>query len=164
MKKLIAVALMFSGIVFAQTDKPATLTARQYYEELKAASGLNPLFTSVCFRTNSPESFDLLGFTKEFEATAKAKGIPVTPEDRKLYARVDSLVIRIYTKGVQTGEDTLDRDKNNPESWRSEITGKGHTFHLIVTLSPAGRYRRAVYVDGDAKVASEGYGKCEPIQ
>jgi hypothetical protein len=162
-KKLIAVTLMFSGIAFTQTEKPERLTARQYYEELRAASGLNPYFTSVCFRTNAPESFDLLGFTKEFEATAKAKGIPVTDKDRKLFAKGDGLLVRIYTKGVKTGEDTLDRDKNDPQYWRSDINVKGHTFHLVVTLSPAGRYRRAVYVDDNPAVKSEGYGKCEPI-
>ena len=155
---------MFSGIAFAQADKPETLTARQYYEELKAASGFNPYFTSVCFRPDSPDIFDLLGFTREFEATARAKGIPLTPKERKQFAAGDGLLIRTYKKGVQTGEDMLDRDKNNPQSWRSEFKGKGYTFHLIVTLSPAGRYRRAVYVDDRSSVTSEGYGKCEPIQ
>jgi hypothetical protein len=162
-KKLIAVTLMFSGLAFTQTNKSEALTARQYYEELKAASGLNPLFTSVCFRPDSPEVFDLLGFTKEFEATAKERGLPLTPKDRKMFATGDGLLVRTYTKGVQTGEDILTHAKN-PQDWYSDVQGKGHKFRLIVTLSPAGRYRRAAYVDNKMLPAAEVYGRCESIQ
>jgi len=156
--------LILSGIVFAQTDKPESLTARQYYEELKAASGVPSLMTMVCFRESSSDIFDVIGFTSEFEATAKAKGISLTPKDRKMFSARDGLFVQTYKKGVMTGEDLMTHDKSSPQEWYSGFQSKDHKFHLIVTLSPSGRYRRAVYVDTKALPTSEGYGKCEAIR
>jgi len=47
---------------FTQTDKPEKLTARRYYEELKAAGGVNRFANLVCFRSDDSEIFDLLSF------------------------------------------------------------------------------------------------------
>lgn len=163
-KYLLVVILVLSGLA-AQTPTPEeTMTGRQFYNELKAASGLNPLFTTVCFRPDRPDAFDLIGFTKQFETTARAKGIPLTAKERKAYASLDGLMTQTYVKGIASGEDMLTQDKVNREQWHSYSQVKGHRFHLIVSLSPVGRYRRSVYVDNGFTPSAEGFGKCEPIQ
>jgi hypothetical protein len=163
-RKLLAVTLVLSGLAFTQGNNSETLTARQYYEELKVASGINGLATLVCFRPDDSGIFDLLAFTKDVEATAKARGITLTPEDRKMFNRLDSLFITTYKKGVKTGEGLMTHDKDNAEDWYDDRQFEGHKMRLVITLSPAGRYRRAVYVDKSSSPRSETYGKCEPIQ
>lgn len=71
-RKLLVVMLMISGLAFAQT-KPETLTARQYYEELKAASGVNKFATLVCFRSDDPKSSILLPSPKKLKQPQRQK-------------------------------------------------------------------------------------------
>ena len=162
LKKLIALALVVSGLTFAQTppDKP---TARQYYDELRTVSGLNPLMTVVCFRDDSPDFFEVLGFTKDFPATIKAKGLKPSP-DAEIVTGESLLLSQAYSHGVKTMTSLLANDKDNPDSWYDVYKSKGHKFRLVLTISPSGRYRRAVYVDNKPTAAAGGYGKCEPIK
>ena len=162
LKKLIVLALMVSGLAFTQAppDEPA---ARQYYDELRAVSGINPLMTSVCFRPGEPEVFEVIGFSRDFAETMKAKGKQLDPA-LKNSAKDNLLISQTYKRGVKTGENLLSKDKGESDSWFQEYTSKGHKFRLVISISPAGRYRRAVYVDNKITATAEGYGKCEPIQ
>jgi len=122
------------------------------------------LKSSICFRSDDSEIFDLLAFTKEVEAVAEAKGITMTPADRKMFGRLDSLWIVTYNKGVKVGEGMMTHDKNNTDDWYDDAQTEGHKMRLVVSLSPAGRYRRAVYLDKSSTPRTEGYGKCQPIR
>src|SRR5256885_13705509 len=154
---------MVSGLAIAQTppDKP---TARAYYDELKAASGLNPLMTTVCFRDDSPDFFEVIGFSKDFSETMKAKGIKRSPEDARIAAGENLLLSQAYNHGVKLSTILLANDKDDSNSWYDDYKSKGHKFRLVITISPAGRYRRAVYLDNQVAPARESFGKCEPIQ
>jgi hypothetical protein len=163
-KRLFLLTLLLSGLAHAQANSSDTMTARQYYDELRAAKGLNPLVTTVCFRPDSPYTFEVIGFTKDFPATAKAKGIKWPPKGTQVpETKEEFLFSQTYIRGVMTGESLLSHDKNQPNSWHEEYVNKGSTFQLVITMSPTGRYRRAVYTDKKPVAAFEKYGKCEPI-
>jgi hypothetical protein len=161
LKKLIAVVLTVSGLAFAQTASDER-TARQYYNEVWAASGLNPLVTTVCFRPGEPDVFEVIGFTKDFPETMKAKGMKPDPVVSNK-PRENLLLSHTYRHGVKAAENLLAHDELDSNSWFDDYTSKGHKFRLVITLSPAGRYRRAVYVDTNILPAAETSGKCEPI-
>lgn len=77
---------------------------------------------------------------------------------------MDSLFITTYKKGVRMGDGLMTHDKDNADDWYGDAQVKGHKIRLVISLSPAGRYRRAVYMDDSTTTDTETYGKCEPIR
>jgi hypothetical protein len=166
---LTVVAVCLSTVVGA--DEAA---ARRYYKELIDVNGLNPLTTLVCFPESHPDVFMTLGFSKEMTKTARAKGLKVDAEMQKLLdSGEDSLISFAYTKGVRTQTVAFGRDKTDHNLWFAEFDLGDALMKIEMTLSPAGRYRRSVYVRSpNARAAATGdygapiddqFGRCEPI-
>ncbi len=109
--------------------------------------------------------FELVGFTRDFPATAQAKGIPVMmQEGRLLFSQGDELVSTTYIKGVKTGDSVYDRDPRDPTSWDHTLKLRRHKLRLVVTISGTGRYRRVAYLDHDSRPLERLYGQCEAIR
>jgi len=161
---LLSITLLIC-VAFGQNSKSENPHARDFYTELKEVNGLNPLVTTVCFRPDSPDAFDVLGFSQDFNATAKAKGIPLPEQTRKEFRTTENfLFLQTYINGVKTAESLLLHDKDDSNTWYDEGQTDKHTWRLKVSISPSGRIRRAVYMDKEFLPKAEQFGKCELIK
>jgi len=105
--------ILFSSQSFSQT-------ARDYYNELYKAGGLDRMADRyVCF-TDDPkhENFFIFGESKDVRESMMADGtfskMPKAFQDR---LKKDWLIVRPYIKGVPFEQEYLDK---NGESWVSE--------------------------------------------
>lgn len=166
MRAVVAIVLVLSGLAYPQAPgKHRARTGREYYNQLRASSKLNWFDTLVCFREKRPDTFELVGFTRDFPETAQAKQIPVMmQEGRLLFSQEDELVSTTYIKGKKMGDSIYDRDPYDPTSWNHTLKLRRHKLRLIMTIDGAGRYKRVVYLDRDPRPLEKLYGQCEAIR
>lgn len=164
MKKLLLFVLLLCALPAAAQE---TKSGRWYYDELRSVNGLNPLMTTVCFPEDLPDTFLILGFTKDFPETVKSKGLKPLPLKRELKGGDDFLIIYAYIKGVETQTLALEHEKHDRTVWYDEYHVKeklgGGTLRDEFRISPAGRFQRRVYDVANPLTSSENYGVCEPI-
>ena len=172
------IARVCSIVILAFTAaQTAEVSVRRYYNELRAVNGFNPFMTTVCFidhkedggghpdNTGMDDTFFTLGFTKDFLATAKAKSIPLTEKTRKTFEGTDMLMSVSYVRGVKTQEDLFDHDHEDSNSWYTSYDlHDGPRVRVTFSISPSGRFTRAVYVNQQPLAAFKMYGKCESME
>jgi hypothetical protein len=153
---------------YALATPAQTPTARDYFNELKAANTFNHYKDEyVCWRDDDVPTFaviakgsDVIGFMEKAGNTAAAK---------ELAPAKDSLFVQTYYKGVGSEEyiydpvkkDTTDQNQDYSVSFKGPFPGK-----MVYSINWAtGRYLLRVYMFQKSKTlpATEGAGKCELI-
>ena len=156
-----ALILMSAASTFAQ-DK-ATPSAREYYNELKAANNFSHYKDIyVCFRDDDVPSFVVMG--RGSDIIEEMKKVGEAPSKEILQAK-NFLFVETYYKGVSNkielfspvGKDGTDYDIE----FKSPIHGR-----MVYSISwITGRYRMMLYALDHSKTlpANEDSGKCELI-
>ena len=141
-------------------------TARQYYEELKNAHGLNPLATAVCFPEEEHQSFALAALSSDFEQTLKSKGLQVPQEFRNLTAPGAKKYLwwEPFHKGIPATPWLLEKT-GDPPRWFMSFDGVGQQKSTgdaeIVINWATSRYKLQVRI---GPVTETVYGRCERIE
>jgi hypothetical protein len=141
----------------------ASVTAREYYEELKASGGIKSMWKYACFEDNDQPSFKIMSKVSDIEADAKQSGDSAAV--RTMQGRENDLVFDPYNKGIEAGLQFFEQDKADPNAYsriiKSPFTGKiTYTFNWN-TL----RFRVVVISSGKHVPAPlDLTGKCELIQ
>lgn len=157
----LAAFVMSVTSMFAQ-NKP--LTARDYYNELKAANNfIHYSDTYVCFRDDDSPSFAIISRGSDIIDEMKVAGH--TPEKVVVQAK-DLLFVQTYFKGVANTMETYDPVVGKKGTdWEIEF-GKPLHGKIVYSINwTTGRYRMMTYALDYNKTlpADEGSGKCEVI-
>lgn len=155
-------ALVLSAASMLAQNK--TLTARDYYNELKAANNFNHYSdTYVCFRDDDSPSFAIISRGSDIIDEMKEAGH--TPEKAVVQAK-DLLFVQTYFKGVANEMEPYDPVVGKAGTdWEIEF-GKPLHGKMIYSINWAtGRYRLQIYdLDHNKTLpADEVSGKCEVI-
>lgn len=158
---IVVLVLMGAAAVFAQ-DKP--LTARDYFNELKAANNFNRYSdTWVCFRDDDSPSFAVM--SRGTDILDEMKKVGHTPEKPVLLAK-NELFVQTYFKGVANSLDPYDPVPGKEGTdWDIEF-GKPLHGRIVYSINwKTGRYRMLTYALDYNKTqpAYESSGKCELI-
>lgn len=161
--KLTIVALVLLTVPVVAQDKPP-MTARDYFNELKAANQFNHYSdTFVCFRDDDSPSFAVISRGSDIIDEMKQAGH--TPEKAVLTAK-NELFVQTYFKGVANSLVPYDPVPGKEGTdWDVEF-GKPLHGRIVYSINwKTGRYRMLTYVlDYNKNVpADESSGKCEPI-
>jgi hypothetical protein len=158
---LTALVLMSVAPVLAQ-DKP--LTARDYFNELKAANNFNHYGdTYVCFRDDDVPGFAIISRGSDIIDEMKKAGHP--PEKDVLEAK-NVLFVQTYFKGVANSRQPYDPVPGKEGTdWDAEFSKPLHGRIAYLINWKTGRYRMLTYaLDYDkSSPAAESSGKCEVI-
>jgi len=159
---LAGLILIVASATFAQ-DK-ATMTARDYYNELKAANNFNHYSdTYVCFRDDDSPSFAVISRGSDIIQEMKDSGH--TPEKAVLLAK-NELFVQTYYKGVANSLNPYDSVPGKEGTdWDIEF-GKPLHGRIVYSINwKTGRYRMLTYALDSNKTlpADESSGKCELI-
>lgn len=161
----LAVLIIFSATGFAQS-------ARQYYDELYKAGGLDRMADGfVCFDDDPQlQTFFIFGQSKTIREFMIADG-SFAKMDKNFQERLqqDFLIVRGYDKGVSIGEE--DFYEKDGSSWLDEkfvISRLPKTFgRMRLNLAwETLRYKRSVETlnpDMSLKSQVARYGKCEEV-
>jgi hypothetical protein len=126
---------MIAVILFA--SQSFSQTARDYYNELYKAGGLDRMADRyVCF-TDDPkqENFFIFGESKDIRESMMADGkFAKMPKAFQDQFKKDWIIVRPYNKGVPFEQEYLDK---NGESWVSEerMLDKKNPFKMKFTIS-----------------------------
>lgn len=159
---MLAVLVLSASSALAQ-DKPPQ-TARDYFNELKAANNFNHFSdTFVCFRDDDKPSFAVISRGTDIIDEMKQAGH--TPEKAVLLAK-NELFVQTYYKGVANTLDPYDPVPGKEGTdWDIEF-GKPLHGRIVYSINwKTGRYRMLTYALNYNKMvpAGESSGKCEPI-
>jgi hypothetical protein len=177
MKFALAALLLMSATSVLAQDKP--LSARDYYNELKAANNFNHYSdTYVCFRDDDSPSFAVISSGSDIIDEMRKAGH--TPEKEMLESK-DLLFVQTYFKGVANTLISYDPVPGKEgTAWDTEFGNAAASRNGTPTATPTkplhgrivysinwktGRYRMLIYaLDYNKSVpADEGSGKCEVI-
>ena len=157
---ILMAALGTSSVAYGQT-------AREAYQELARANGLNPLATLVCFPDKETGSFAVASLSPHFEETLKAKGLPVpTAFQKAALSGADELLYwQGFDKGVPGGTWFLNKDGDSAH-WSLKfdaLGGKPEKGEIRISINWATlRYRLDIQLATMIQAAPF-YGRCEPI-
>ncbi|HXO04870.1 MAG TPA: hypothetical protein VN884_04475 [Candidatus Sulfotelmatobacter sp.] len=158
---LAALALLFCVPSFPQQQP--TLTARQYFVELRDANAFNKYADKyVCFPDTENPGFvvvsDKADVVDRMARSGNEKGVKLAVKTG------DGLFVRTFYKGVETG-GVLFYDKIE-DSYRLEFKSPLHGRAVYLINWKTGRYRFQVYDLDKSKVlpSEEISGKCELIR
>jgi hypothetical protein len=159
---LAGLVLMSAFATFAQVKAP--LTARDYFNELKAANNFNHYSdTWVCFHDDDVPSFAVISRGGDIIDEMKKAGH--TPEKAVLLAK-NELFVQTYFKGVANTLQPYDPVPGKEGTdWDIEF-GKPLHGRIVYSINWAtGRYRMLTYALDSNKTlpAAQSSGKCEPI-
>jgi hypothetical protein len=163
--KLTVVALVMTGgfSAFAQTNSP--LTARDYFNELKAANSFSHYSdTFVCFMDNDTPAFAVISRGSDIIDEMKSAG--ASANKLKTMLPVKSLLfVEKYYKGVGGKMEEYEPVGKDGTEWDAEFTSPFHGRMRYSINWTTGRYRFSVYALDRSKTlaASENFGKCELI-
>lgn len=173
---MISAFILFSLLLGSRRTTPVASgqTSKQFFTELRDAGGVTPLAQMVCFPAEGQgedSTFILVGFTKDFASTLRAKGkeVPKVFLDAETAGENhQALMAWIFSHGVQLQKDPEVLPAvigSHGKMWSTDFAhsegSESHKTTLRMVFSLAGRYSRDVLVDG--VVAASVYGKCEPI-
>jgi len=144
--------------------------ARQYYDELYKAGGLDRFAAGeVCFDEDATnENFFIFGQSKHMREFMMADGtFQKLSNDMQVRLKKDFLIVRGYAKGIPfKDEEFYDKDGS---TWMSDVYDldrkNGMRIRLTINWQTL-RYKRAVeMLDHDLRYKSEvaKFGKCEDI-
>jgi len=158
-------AYVFAGLFMVASWAPAQ-TARQYYEELYKAGGLDRMADQyVCF-DESPDFQNFFIFAKSdtYQQFFEDNHVKL-PKGQAAALKKGFLVVRGYSKGTQlSSEEFYDKDG---DSWvvSARIQNTPIRERLSITWATL-RYRRSVEIlspSGALRSTVDRYGKCEVI-
>jgi hypothetical protein len=159
---LAGLALISASATFAQDKR--VMTARDYYDELKAANNFNQYNdTYVCFRDDDVPSFAVISRGSDIIDEMNESGH--TPEKAVVQAK-DALFVEIYFKGVanklQPYAPVVGKEGTD---WYFEFSSPAHGKIVYSINWKTGRYRMLTYALDYNKTlpADESSGKCELI-
>lgn len=157
-------------VVFAAASSSAQeknpLTARDYYNELKAANGFARYKdTYACFRDDNVPTFYVISRASDVIYEMRKAGA-APPKD--LLKAKDFLFIETYYKGVSNGVQMYDPVGKEGTDWQVEFRRPPAPIHLRIRWSInllTGRYRMLLYAldRSDTLPTAEVAGKCEAI-
>lgn len=162
MKWTLAALVLMSAVVVSAQEKPP-LSARDYFNELKAANNFNRYKdTFVCFSDDDNPGFAVISRGSDVIDEMKKAGH--TPEKAVLEGK-KTLFVQTYFKGVANTPEIYDPVGNDGTDWDIEYTKPLHMRMLYSINWKTGRYRMLVYALDYNKTlpADEKSGKCEPI-
>jgi hypothetical protein len=158
------------AIVVLSTGACQAQKAREYYDELYKAGGLDRMADGwVCFDEH-PENQNFFIFAKSEtlkEFLKENDGLKSLPQGSRAQLDKGFLFVRGYNKGVALG-DGQDFYIKDGESWVSDPfrLGRGGTGRMRLRVSfETLRYRRSVEVTKDhvTNEAATTFGRCESI-
>lgn len=145
-------------------------TAREYYDELYRAGGLDRLADGkVCFDEDpTNQNFFIFSQSKYMREFMKADGtFEKLPKKMQVQLEKDFLIIRGYAKGIPVrGQEYYDTDGSTWVSPVYDIDSKSSTRIRLTVNWQTLRYKRAVEIlDHDLHYKSEvaKFGKCEDV-
>jgi hypothetical protein len=163
-------SVLLSFLLPLRAQNRTTLTARDYYQELYAAGGLDHMAGGhACFQ-DDPEvdSFFVLGKSKNLLDDMLADGtFNKLPKATQGLMKKDFLMVRGYAKGIPwRGEEFLERDE---ESWISDQRMLDDRTPIRIRFNinwETLRYKYAVEVlnvDSTYRTEVASFGRCEEI-
>lgn len=159
MRMLVALLLITSTMYQSKQ-----LTARDYYDELYKAGGLDNFVDQyVCFRDDSVPTFFLLSDGKAIRALLSTHNRSNSlPSEAQSELKKDFLIARFYHKDIAQEREFLDPAKRGV--WKEEISVEKGTIQVSLSLNwDTLRYLRAVNVKGEANSYDDA-GKCERVR
>ncbi len=166
MRTAITLAVLFFSY---QVTKP--LTARDYYNEIYAARGLDRMADGhVCFNEDPKnENFFIFGQTKVLRQFLIDTGeFAKRPKEEQAWLSQDKLIVRGYAKGIPFDQEEIyDKDVN---SWVDDIrkVDDKNLMRVRITVNwQTLRYKRAIEIlNNDKTFQTElaTWGQCEPVK
>jgi hypothetical protein len=153
-------------VALAMTVSAHAQTAREYYEELRDADGLNRLATLVCFPNEETGSFAIVGLSSQFAQTLRTQGLPIPPAIEKLSApdAVPYLWWQGFAKGVPAEPWILDRPAGSV-AWSlgfKEVQGQKVEGLVSLTMNfQTLRYELDVRIGAER---DQVFGRCHAIR
>jgi len=155
-----ALALMSAASSLAQNTPR---TARDYYNELKAANNFNHYKdTFVCFSDDDTPSFAVISRGSDINEEMKEAG--AVPDKTVLQAR-NLLFVETYYEGVSNKTVVYVPVGRDGTDWDIEFNSPIHGRMLYSINWTTGRYRLSVYALDRSKTipTAQTFGKCELI-
>jgi hypothetical protein len=161
MKLAFAVVLMTAVSSSAANDQPHS--ARDYYNELKAANNFNHYKdTFVCFSDGEAPSFAVASRGSDIIDEMKKAG--VSP-DKVVVQSKNLLFVETYYKGISNKTEVYEPVGKDGTDWEIQFNTpiRGRMLYSINWVT--GRYRLSVYALDHSKTipAAQTFGKCELI-
>jgi len=163
-------AVLFSFLVPLHAQDRASLTARDYYNELYAAGALVHMAGGhACFQDDAKiDSFFIFGETKNLRDYMLADGtFSKLPNATQELMKKDFVMVRGYAKGIPwRGEEFLEKDQ---ESWISDKRMLDDHTPIRIRFNinrQTLRYKYAVEVlnmDSTYRTEVASFGHCEEI-
>jgi hypothetical protein len=153
--------------LIAQTPR----TARDYYDELYAAGGLDRFAARyVCFDEDlALDTFFIYNKSSDIrDVLVAGEKFSKMPKDMQSRLNEDWIVIRGYDKGVPLGDEDY-YDKNGPSWVGSKFKASNECcLRVRLTVTPTTmRYKRTVEIlnpNGTMKQDVARYGRCEKVK
>ena len=162
MRLALFVLALMAAPVLAQHKAPQT--ARDYFNELKAANNFNHYKdTFVCFRDDDDTpSFAVISRGTDIIQEMKEAGAPLT---KTVLQTKDLLFVETYYKGVSNKTEVYEPVGKDGTDWDIEFGSPLHGRMLYTINWTTGRYRLSVFALDHSKTipAYESFGKCEVI-
>jgi hypothetical protein len=159
---------LLAGLIVTASTAPAQ-TARQFYEELYKASGLDRMADGYACFDDSPElqNFFIFGQSENIrELLEEHHAVAKLPKREQARLKKGYLIVRGYSKGVAlSSEEMYDKDG---DSWVTEtyhIQNTPMRVRLSITWATL-RYRKSVEMlnaSGGLKGTVDRYGRCEAV-
>jgi hypothetical protein len=163
-------AVLLSFLLPLRAQSRTGLTARDYYNELYAAGGLDHTAgTHACFQDDPMvENFFILKESKNLRNYMLADGtFSKLPKATQELMKKDFLMVRGYAKGIPwRGEELLEKDE---ESWISDLRMLDERTPIRIRFSinwQTLRYKYAVEIlnmDSTYRTEEASFGHCEEI-
>jgi serine/threonine-protein kinase len=150
--------------VFSSAQDSVPRTARDYYNELKAANNFNHYKdTYVCFSDDDIPSFTVISRGSDIiEEMKKSGAVP----DKVILQAKDMLFVETYYKGVSNKTQLYEPVGKDGTDWNIEFNAPIHHGRMLYSIDwTTGRYRLSVYALDHSKTipVKQGFGKCEVI-
>jgi hypothetical protein len=157
MKLAVCIAILsaFAGL-------SAPLTAREYYEELRATGTIKSMWKYACFEDNDQPSFKLMSKVGDIKADAKRSGD--TAAIQIMQGRENDLAFDPYNKGIEAGLQFFYQNKTEPNSYSRPINNPFNGEMTYTVNWSTLRFRLLVIPSGKHVPPSlDTTGKCELI-
>lgn len=157
-----ALVLLSVATVSAQQGKEPR-TARDYFNELKAANNFNHYKdTYVCFADDDVPSFAVIA--RGSDIIDEMKKVGAVP-DKSVLQATSFLFVETYYKGVSNKTQIYEPVGREGTDWDIEFRSPIHGRMLYSINWTTGRYRLMVYALDHSKTmpADDKSGKCEVI-
>ena len=156
----------------SSSQAPSTLTARDYYQELYKAGGLDNLPDEyICCRDDTVPTFFIMAKSDLIKNLIESDGeLKNLPPREQANLRKGFLFKVTYNKGLSNGLEYWDPLESGGGYFTDfDITGKAEAkptpIHMTLRVSwETLRYKIDVYERGSAVPLAEDTGKCEEVK